>query len=141
MARAFSARGVTLKLLHGEYVDTAAAAGDLSMVCAVRRSARDFVAADPKRKVWAYNFHHTPEKSVNVPSKQYLQLIGAFHGAEVPFVWHDLFELEGDERALSEQMATYWLNFARTGDVNGGGNLFILRESMRSERWTSTTGL
>ena len=44
---------------------------------------------------------------------------GAFHGAEVPFVFNDQFELEGGERDLSERMATYWTTFARTGNPNG----------------------
>ena len=44
---------------------------------------------------------------------------GAFHGAEVPFVFNDQFELDGGERDLSERMAIYWTTFARTGNPNG----------------------
>lgn len=47
----------------------------------------------------------------------------AGHGAEIPFMFD---QLDQDNRAwrtddlmLSEQMATYWTNFARTGDPNG----------------------
>ena len=41
-------------------------------------------------------------------------------GAEVPFVFHDEFELVGGELALSATMATFWTNFAATGDPNKG---------------------
>ena len=41
-------------------------------------------------------------------------------GAEVPFVFHDEFELVGGELALSSTMATFWTNFAATGDPNKG---------------------
>ena len=43
-----------------------------------------------------------------------------FSGAEVPFVFHDEFELVGGELALSSTMATFWTNFAATGDPNMG---------------------
>eukprot|EP01052_Picozoa_sp_SAG31_P034254 SAG31_NODE_3977_length_3702_cov_1.536775_2_plen_282_part_00 len=43
---------------------------------------------------------------------------GAFHGAEVPFVLFDTFELSGSEIETAATMATFWTNFAATGDPN-----------------------
>jgi para-nitrobenzyl esterase len=47
----------------------------------------------------------------------------AGHGAEIPFAF-DQLDQDGrawrpEDRLLSDQIATYWTNFARTGDPNG----------------------
>jgi para-nitrobenzyl esterase len=47
---------------------------------------------------------------------------GAFHAAEVPYLFPDRPFLAGsapDQRRLSDQMMRYWANFARAGDPNG----------------------
>ena len=50
-----------------------------------------------------------------------LPSMGAFHGAEVPFVFGYPKELSSDgERTLSKTMGCYWTNFAETGDPNKG---------------------
>jgi para-nitrobenzyl esterase len=47
---------------------------------------------------------------------------GAPHGAEVRYVFGNLGAAAGpEERALSEQMRQYWVNFATKGDPNGPG--------------------
>jgi para-nitrobenzyl esterase len=49
---------------------------------------------------------------------------GAFHAAEVPYLFPDqqfLAASTPDQRRLSDQMIRYWANFARTGDPNGAG--------------------
>ncbi len=50
---------------------------------------------------------------------------GAFHTAEVEYAYSNLkfstIEWEPADYELSETMADYWLNFARTGDPNGPG--------------------
>eukprot|EP00039_Didymoeca_costata_P011206 m.156343 g.156343 ORF g.156343 m.156343 type:complete len:71 (-) comp15098_c0_seq13:250-462(-) len=52
--------------------------------------------------------------------------VGSFHGAEVPFVFGDSFELSSDgERKLSNTMGCYWTNFATTGDPNKGNNCSV----------------
>merc|ERR1719440_867116 len=57
---------------------------------------------------------------MNVPDEQ-MPYEGAFHGAEVPFVFGDSFELKGKgEMALSQAMGCYWVNFATTGNPNRG---------------------
>ncbi len=50
---------------------------------------------------------------------------GAFHTAEVPYVFNNLESLdrpwEQVDRDLADAVATYWANFAATGDPNGYG--------------------
>jgi para-nitrobenzyl esterase len=55
------------------------------------------------------------------------RLMGTPHGAETAYVFRH-FGADGgrmawtqDDRALGEQMSSYWANFARTGDPNGPG--------------------
>jgi para-nitrobenzyl esterase len=54
------------------------------------------------------------------------ELLGAFHGAEVPYAFDSLAKEtwihrnEVDER-LADAMADYWVRFAATGDPNGDG--------------------
>jgi para-nitrobenzyl esterase len=49
---------------------------------------------------------------------------GAFHTAEVPYVFRTIARLdrpwEPVDRTLAEAMSSYWSNFAKTGDPNGG---------------------
>jgi para-nitrobenzyl esterase len=50
---------------------------------------------------------------------------GAYHSAEIEFVFNVLFSKDlpwrPEDRKLSDLMATYWSNFARSGDPNGEG--------------------
>jgi para-nitrobenzyl esterase len=51
---------------------------------------------------------------------------GAFHSSEIPYVFQTLDKspdrpFTAADRALSEQMATYWVNFVKAGDPNGSG--------------------
>jgi para-nitrobenzyl esterase len=52
---------------------------------------------------------------------------GAFHAAEVAYVFNDLsmFDIEASEqdREFSETMMTLWTNFAKTGDPSADGTL------------------
>jgi para-nitrobenzyl esterase len=50
---------------------------------------------------------------------------GAFHSSEIPYVFQTLDKsparpFTAQDRGLSETMAAYWVNFARSGDPNGG---------------------
>ena len=63
-----------------------------------------------------YHFTRVP------PSKS--QTIGAFHAAEISFVFDSHLggmKITDADRKLTQQMVTYWTNFARTGDPNGPG--------------------
>ena len=68
-----------------------------------------------KNKVFVYYFDHRTPQSPD----------GANHGAEIPFVFRNQSPPFGaatpDEVALSDTISTYWTNFAKTGDPNGGG--------------------
>jgi len=92
-------------------------AGDSAILCRTRELLRASQGRG-NNKTWWYYFTHTPNRSVNMGDLKYY---GAFHGAEVPFVWGDSFELTGEkERALSRAMGCYWINFAATGNPNEG---------------------
>ncbi len=70
---------------------------------------------------------------MGVPSYMYIfrrvpphekQTVGAFHIAEIPFVFGTPEKALGwshDDTALSELMQSYWANFARTGNPNSPG--------------------
>lgn len=47
----------------------------------------------------------------------------SFHGAELPYVFMFPFRVgaSAGERRLAQTVASYWTQFARTGDPNGGG--------------------
>lgn len=67
---------------------------------------------------YVYRFDRVPP----IPGSR---LAGAAHGYDVPFtfdaVHDDRTPWEADDRSLGDAMATYWTNFAKTGDPNGVG--------------------
>ena len=90
------------------------AIGDFVLSCPARRAARKFAALNLSSYV--YFFNHTPFASIN---QAYTEDLGAFHGAEVPYVFYDDYELYGaDEKNLSVAMVDLWRNFAYNGDPN-----------------------
>ncbi|HEY2480623.1 MAG TPA: carboxylesterase family protein [Caulobacteraceae bacterium] len=73
--------------------------------------------------VFIYDFAHRPP----YPNPAFTHDWGAAHAAEIPYVF-GTFEAQpfmaaagAADRALSDQMQAYWVNFARTGDPNGPG--------------------
>jgi para-nitrobenzyl esterase len=69
-----------------------------------------------KGKAYLYYFTRVPPANGNQPSR------GAIHTAEIPYAlgngprtWTDA------DRALSETMTSYWLNFTASGNPNGQG--------------------
>jgi para-nitrobenzyl esterase len=66
---------------------------------------------------YAYWFHRPTETSPD----------GSGHGSEVPLVFANEDHRAGrpawgdEERALSHELQSYWVNFAKTGDPNGPG--------------------
>ena len=111
------------------------AIGDFVLTCPNRHAAR--LLAAKNTSAWAYYFNHTPQSSVN---DRDTAAIGAFHGAEVPFVWNDLFELApGGERNLSRSMVTYWTNFAWSGDPNTRGEVSTLSVAQNLPKWPRFT--
>ncbi|HEY1950404.1 MAG TPA: carboxylesterase family protein [Bryobacteraceae bacterium] len=75
--------------------------------------------ATGQSKVYRYHFEEpTPMEPTEKESR------GAFHSSDIRFVFKtqgkNLAWTAGDTK-LSDQMATYWSNFAKTGDPNGKG--------------------
>ncbi|KAJ6666199.1 hypothetical protein lerEdw1_001104, partial [Lerista edwardsae] len=70
--------------------------------------------------VYFYEFQHQPSSRAGLRP----DYVRADHGDEIGFVFGKPF-LAGDateeERQLSRKVMSYWANFARTGDPNGGG--------------------
>lgn len=71
-------------------------------------------AAHGGRNTYVYRFAHNPPN-----------VVGASHGAEMPYVF-DHLEFSAvawteDDRRIARTMAAYWTNFAKTGDPNGNG--------------------
>jgi para-nitrobenzyl esterase len=74
----------------------------------------------------AYLYHFTKRRPGAVG-----QRLGAFHGAEIPYVFGNLAErtipgfgaigVDERDRALSRQLMGYWGRFAAAGDPNGEG--------------------
>jgi para-nitrobenzyl esterase len=82
--------------------------GDATLVCstydvAVRN-------ADAGAETYMYNF----DIPANVPG------LGATHGSELVYVFGTSSSLDDDQKRASDHIQSYWTNFAKTGDPNGG---------------------
>lgn len=71
--------------------------------------------------VYRFRFDRPAPPEENHPQGKY-----AFHSDELEYVFGTLDVRQGavwhpEDRALSDQIVTYWTNFARTGDPNGKG--------------------
>lgn len=78
----------------------------------IRMAAR--ATAETGAPSWTYFFSRVP------PSKK--QTVGAFHAAEIPFVFGSHEEALGvspDDSVLTDMMIKYWANFAKAGNPNG----------------------
>lgn len=84
-------------------------AGDVSVTCPLRKLALAITAG----RIFRYKFKLTPAFSLNFAETK---TEGAFHGAEVPFVFGTTAELTNSvEHQLSQTMGCYWGNFVQTG--------------------------
>ena len=93
---------------------------DAIYTCPIRRLGR--ASSGP---VWRYLYTHV------VVNNDFLASLRAAHFLDELYLWHDPELLAGfgaadyaytaQEELLSFQMSTYWTNFAKTGDPNGGG--------------------
>lgn len=85
---------------------------DAAFVAPARMHARAMRAV--KSPAWLYHFTVKPRTSL--PNRR-----GTFHAMEIPFVFGTLprIGVNDEDRGLSRQMMSYWVNFARGGDPNG----------------------
>ncbi|RYF23059.1 MAG: carboxylesterase, partial [Oxalobacteraceae bacterium] len=78
-----------------------------------------FHRTSTRKPTFVYYFVHWPAEPVSPCSYG----CRAGHGAEIPFAFDQLGQdkraWRANDRMLSEQMATYWTNFAKYGDPNG----------------------
>ncbi len=63
---------------------------------------------------WLYFFTH-------VPNDFWGEQLGAYHAAEIPFVFGNNVPAHPEDRAVRELVQGYWVNFARSGNPNGNG--------------------
>jgi para-nitrobenzyl esterase len=73
-----------------------------------------------KGKVYVYYFSHRPAYP-NVPQ---FKDWGAAHGAEISFVFGNFsaaMPAGAADQAVSDEVSSYWTNFAKSGDPNGAG--------------------
>jgi para-nitrobenzyl esterase len=73
-----------------------------------------------KSKVFYYYFDQHPDYPADSPQAGQ----GSPHGQEVSYVFQHLNpnqQSDKSDEAISEAMATYWTNFAKSGDPNGPG--------------------
>lgn len=91
---------------------------DAIFTCPSRRAARA-AAITQTEPVYRYVWSHV------TPYLGLAEFIGAFHGSEMPYVFGTfgavLYKPTRAESVLSQQIQTYWANFAATGDPNGPG--------------------
>ena len=78
---------------------------DFSYAC----TALWLTAAAPKKSVWAYQFSE-PTGGDGL----------SLHGAEIDYVFGTLTKPSAAQAKVSKSMMTYWANFAKAGDPNGG---------------------
>jgi para-nitrobenzyl esterase len=91
-----------------------AAVGEGVFNCPTRRTARGLAAGGAP--VYLYHFTNAP--------KTLFGDLGAFHSAEVPFIFTNPYlgiSLDEDQQKLSKTMQTYWIGLAKTGDPNVNG--------------------
>jgi para-nitrobenzyl esterase len=81
------------------------------------------VAATSPAPIYRYYFTRRPPGAPE-HSVYPLTAPGVYHSAELCYVWKTLmlrdWPWQVADRRLSETMASYWVNFAKTGDPNGG---------------------
>jgi para-nitrobenzyl esterase len=73
-----------------------------------------------KDKVFVYYFNHRP----NYPDQPQFKSWGPAHGSEISFVFGNFTKgmpATPEDKKVSEQLQSYWANFAKYGNPNGKG--------------------
>ena len=121
---------------YGEYADKILAAYPTGSDAVALRSARDLARDSTfgwstwtwarlesnrgKSKVYVYYFSHRPP----YPDTPQFKSWGAAHGAEISYVFGNFtpsMPPSAEDRAVSDTVSSYWVNFAKTGDPNAQG--------------------
>lgn len=77
--------------------------------------------ARTRNNVFVYRF---ARKRENKRDGQQIDLFGAYHGAEIPYVFNthdDWLPTNETDHVLTQVMMDYWVNFAKTGNPNQDG--------------------
>lgn len=94
---------------------------DVIFTCPTRRFARA-AAKGQTLPVRRYFFTHALQGAGDATKK-----LGAFHGLDLPFVFHHLtvnfYTPTAGENALADAIENYWTRFAASGDPNGGSDV------------------
>jgi para-nitrobenzyl esterase len=85
----------------------------------------DMQGATGQSTLYRYEFDDAPPAPVNAEGAGGDPPQGAYHSAEIEFVFGALasknLPWRPEDKALSNLMSTYWSNFAKNGDPNGEG--------------------
>ena len=78
-----------------------------------------------RASTYHYHFNRVPPKPLMAGGGDRSRHIGAFHTAEIPYVFQTLqaraWPWQDVDRELSDVMARYWVSFAASGNPNGPG--------------------
>lgn len=130
-----SARQAKVRATTRQWLSAMRSAGDAAILCRTRQLLRAG-ASNAGTGSWWYYFKATPIFSYNFDD---MAPMGAFHGAEVPFVFGVPGELKSDgERSLSAAMGCYWRNFAASGNPNEGPDNCVALQQL--PQWTQEAG-
>ncbi len=86
---------------------------DLTFACPAGAYSRNHAAGAP---TWRYVYTHVFDNATRI--------YGAFHGADIAFVFGPGESFTAAERSLSERVQRYWTRFAASGNPNGGSDSF-----------------
>jgi para-nitrobenzyl esterase len=121
---------------YGEYADKILAAYPGATDAEALRSARDMFrdatfawptwtwarlqAKTGKGKVYVYYFSHRPP----YPNMPQFRSWGAAHASEIEYVFDNFpaaMPPTASDHKVADEISSYWVNFAKTGDPNGSG--------------------
>jgi para-nitrobenzyl esterase len=80
-----------------------------------------------KAPVYVYRFDHAPRIPADwFGAANHGKDFGAFHSADIVYVFDHpgilkSWTIDATDRRVADQMSSYWVNFARSGDPNGSG--------------------
>ena len=119
--KAYGAMAATyLKLYPAAKDSDVAAVRQASLEDRARVSIDVWCEAQAKRSGTVYTYYF--DRAIPWPAHPEF---GAFHSSELPYIFQTLSALDRPwqpvDFRLSRQMASYWTNFAKTGDPNGPG--------------------